>query len=197
LRFLRRFALLALFLSAASFARLFYSGSDYEWCPVNLPIPGPGLAVTSRFTIATPGEFWIEVDSPRTSVQVGAPEPPPVKCDLRLAIEGPDHNAIGQSIQTLSWCGFGNLDIYRTNMSHKLHRSGDYTFRLLNQGDSKFFATQGASVRFTRFRKPTEWYMGNLFLKAIGKCLLLLGVLSGLASEVQDFLLWRSFLKKT
>ena len=189
---IRRFALIALFLSAVSFVLLMNLQSYENWCPVRLPFPGQGLEVAWPFNLATAGKFRLEVTLPRVdpSGPPPFPEPPAINCDIQLEVKNPDGSTVQQSIKWLnSGAGYpiGHLDNY-TAEPVALTRSGMYIFHLRNQGRSEFLSFQGAGIAFIRQTTESEdWIQRGLIFGPVGLALLFLGIMAALVSEVQDY----------
>jgi len=186
----KRFAFLALFISAICFATLIDLGNDWNWSPVQIPFPGPGLEVCEPFRISSAGEFRLGVSLPRINPAspIDSPPLPDIHCDLQLEIKSQDGSMIRQSIKKLHPIGDspGPMDDYRAEPLALPH-SGDYTFCLRNQGESEFLCKQGAGIIFSRFQKSTEWVLRNVFLRAVGWTFLVLGFLAAATSEILDY----------
>lgn len=75
---MRFLTILALLISAASFATTTYIETDWNWRPVVMPLPGPGLQVETVFDIVTSGEFELEADVPALPRSVAPGDEGPV-----------------------------------------------------------------------------------------------------------------------
>jgi hypothetical protein len=201
LRAIWRFALLAMFLSAASFAVIIHSKSDWgmEWTPVRLPFPGKGIEVSSFFHISSRGEFELQVSVPSSDSHPQIPwiEPPALPCNLQIEINSPDGSMIRESVGHLWPCGMspGILINYRAEPLSLPH-SGDYMFHLRNLGESPFLCSQGAGIEFTRFQHPTGWTLRYVLLQTAGWVFLVLGFSAVLVAAAQDYLSRRSIDKE-
>jgi hypothetical protein len=191
MKFIRWIAFLALASSAVSFATVYYVRSDSNWTPVQLPMPGAGLAVAEPFLITTAGKFILEVTVPTafpTKAPAGLSPQPPINCKLRLQIEGPFGLKIERSIVRLEHAGsyeFGGVSMYDSD-SLTLPKAGLYTFRLLNEGEIQLLRDHGGEVTLTRFANPTDWYIKFALLRAIAWGLLIIGVIAALISEIRS-----------
>src|SRR5262245_49588287 len=73
-------------LSSLAFAAALYWNSDWNWAPVQIPLPGPGLTVDEPFEIATSGTYRFEAMVPIFS-KAAIEELPPASCRLEVSIE--------------------------------------------------------------------------------------------------------------
>lgn len=187
MRALRIIAFAVLVGSALAFATVVYVNDQWNWEPVQVPIPGPGLAVADPFEITTGGRFAIDATVPVADKPgFGLPESPPVACQLDVQIDGP--NALRATIpivQFRSSGGYpaGKTESFSSGKYFELSR-GRYDFRLTNRGTTTPFGDRGATVSLTRFERPTEFYLQGVLLRGFGWFGLIAGIIAGCASEI-------------
>jgi|GEM_PF-1780207 len=189
MRMLRIVAFALLAGSTVAFATVVYVNSDWNWAPVQVPLPGPALAVAYPFEITTGGRFTIDATVPvdeEAKSGPGLPESPPVACQLEVQIEG--SNRFRTTIPIVQFrssggYGFGKTESFSSDRDVELSR-GTYDFRLINRGTTSPFGERGAMVTFTRFELPTEFYLRGVLLRGFGWFGLIAGIIAACASEV-------------
>jgi hypothetical protein len=197
MRAIRRFALLALILSAACFARRIELGSDENWYPVRLPFPAQGLQVAWPFHIAAGGDFALEVSLPQKGPNGPSAELPTIYCDLVLEIVGKNGTTVQQSIKWLnssSSAPWSHMDSYGST-TFTLPKSGDYMFHFRNQGEAPFLCSQGADIALSRQVSAYSLTTRGQIFELCGSLLLFFGFFAALTSEVQDYRRRRAITK--
>lgn len=181
IRATRLFALLMLTASALGFSGAFYLASDWNWTPVKLPAPGPGLSVEEIFDITTPGKFRLEASVP-TSAGTALENLPVVISDLEVAVERRGTAPRTYFVKQFRAGARGATDSYSSETELNLQR-GTYALRVRNRGTAQPFGDRGALLSFTRFVHPKEFYLQGVLLRGIGWFGLVGGVLLGAIGE--------------
>lgn len=156
----------------------FVNGGAVNYTPTRLPFPGGGFSVGDWFALSTGGWFALEVVTPASDVERALlnRERPPVSCNLRLTLTGPNGLRIQRSIDRLRICGWTReTTIYSPLEQLWLPEGGQYTISLFNNG-SGIFSDRGALVQLTRFESPGHellfpilaWMAYALFAVAVG-----------------------------
>jgi len=183
MRFLRVLAFSSLITAALAFAATTYFASDWNWRPVEMPMPGANVEIEDRFEIANGGNFELEVSVPTPIPSIAMEDMPPVACDLRVAIRGPAGFAADRNVSMFRLGGRSNFDLYHAS-ELSLPARGRYEIRLANRGVSQPFGERGAMIALTRYEQPTEAFLRALFLRYLGWAGLVFGMVFALASEL-------------
>jgi hypothetical protein len=169
--------------SSLSFAGAFYLASSWNWAPVELPIPGPGLSVVETFDITTSGSFQFEASVPMTSADTAIEDLPLVLSDLEASIARPGIPTRKYALTRFRAGGRGSTDLYMADPEVTLQR-GSYTLRVQNHAATQPFGDRGAILTLTRFVHPTEFYLQGVLFRGIGWLGLLCGVAIGVLTEL-------------
>jgi len=169
--------------SSLSFAAALYLSSSWNWAPVQLPIPGPGLSVVKAFDITTSGTFQFEASVPTASANMAMEDLPIVSSDLEASIQRNGATPRTYSMKRFRVGGRGSTDLYDAEPQVVL-RSGSYTLRVQNKGASQPFGDRGALLTLTRFVHPTEFYLQGVLFRGLGWAGLLCGMTIGVLAEL-------------
>ncbi len=170
-------------LSSVAFAAALYWNSDWNWAPVHIALPGPGLAVEDVFETTTSGTYRFEAEVPASSG--GATEHlPPVSCHLEISIERKTSHFESLTLTTFRAGGGRSTIYYHADPTVKLPR-GEYSIRVFNAGQSPPFGDRGALLTLTRFQGVTEFYLQGVLLRGLGWFCLAAGLAFAVVSEVR------------
>jgi hypothetical protein len=183
---IRILAAVAFGLSSLAFAGAFYWASDWNWAPLQVPLPGPGLVVEETFKITTSGKFELEASVPVTRSTSAVNDPQVVPCRIEASVT---HNgAVSTKIVVSEFraSGRGSMDTFTGEPARIDLTPGSYVLKVRNAGSSQPFGDRGALLRLTRFVHPTEFYLQGVILRALGWCGLVLGVTITVVSEIRN-----------
>ena len=164
-------------------------GSNQNWNPVNLPVPGVNQIIKYPFSVASSGRYRLEVATPITIAKdaLALPEIPPIECDLSLSVEN-DHGFKNQQTVKLlrhsSRYEFGGLD-YFVGEPIEIPRRGEYEIVISNHAIVEMLSTNGAMISLARYEKPVEWLLGWWLMDKLGYVFLLMGSIVILLCELK------------
>jgi hypothetical protein len=178
-------AVVALALSSLAFAGALYWTSAWNWAPVEIPLPGPGLAVEEPFDIATPGTFRFEASVPISRPTSAMEDLPLVACHLEVSVTRDGSEAKHLLLKTFRAGGRSSTQIYTEEQAKVELGAGSYNVSVRNVGSSQPFDDRGALLRFTRFVYPTEYYIRGLLFRGLGWGGLVVGIVFTVFSEIR------------
>jgi hypothetical protein len=135
----------------------FVNGGEANWVPVTMSFPSRGFSVGAQFAQSTGGWFAVNVITLAGADERKLPsrEGPPIACDLRVVVKGPDGFTLQRSIKQLQVCGWTyETTIYCPSEQFLLPSGGNYAISMFNRSPSALFSDRGALVQLTRFEPP-------------------------------------------
>jgi hypothetical protein len=124
-------------------------GELAEWVATNLPYPGTGLSTSDTFSLFRGGRFQLEVETLATPQEVE--QPTPIKCDLHVTINGPQHFRIERDIRSLRVGSRGGTEVsYYPDDVWVLKPGREYTVTVTGGAVPAVFSERGAVVQLRR-----------------------------------------------
>jgi hypothetical protein len=142
--------------------RAVYVDTEWNWRPVELPVPGARLAVSDFFEIATPGKFMVEV-------MVPGPPTDQLRCDLTLTISGPSQSVSKHMAALRHGGSIGSMGVELYSGEYfELKTAGRHNLRLGAGSGPADLERRGALFRVTRYERPTEAFLFGQLQRGAG-----------------------------
>lgn len=174
-------SIILLTIAALCFAMTTYVITDFNWRPVEMPIPGAGRTIVAPFEITTGGRFMLEAAVPSAEKEPDAAWPEKLNCNFELRIHNRYAFQLTKQIRSLSHSGSAGVQYY-TAEDIALPRGEDYQLELKSTGPNPFFAERGGMITLTRFERTTETFLLGGLLRSGGWTSLVIGLALAIAA---------------